>query len=59
MFLKCVKIHRKNIFAGVSFLTKLQAGILKPAEAATGAVKQGVLKNLQILLEKICVGVSF
>ena len=30
------KIHRKNIFAGVSFLTKLQAGNLKPAEAAAG-----------------------
>ena len=30
------KIHRKNVFAGVSFLTKLQAGNLKPAEAATG-----------------------
>ena len=35
-----------NIFAGV---TKLQAGNLKPAEAAAGdvkkSVKQGVLKN--------------
>ena len=27
---------RKNIFAGVSFLTKLQFGNLKPAQAAAG-----------------------
>ena len=28
------KIYRKNIFVGVSFLTKLQAGNLKLAKAA-------------------------
>ena len=32
------------MFAGVSFLTMLQAGNLKPAEAAAGT--QGVLKNV-------------
>ena len=31
-----VKYTEKNIFAGVSFLTKLQVGKLKPAEAAAG-----------------------
>ena len=31
-----VKFTEKNIFAGVTFLTKLQAGNLKPAEAAAG-----------------------
>ena len=36
MFLKFCKTHRKNIFAAVSFLTKLQAGKLKAAEAAAG-----------------------
>ena len=45
MFLKFCKIHRKNIFHGVFYLTKLQAGNLKPVEAATGDVKQGILKN--------------
>ena len=32
------------MFAGVSFLTMLQAGNLKPAEAAAGT--QGILKNV-------------
>ena len=31
-----VKLTEKNISAGVSFLTKLQARDLKPAEAAAG-----------------------
>ena len=42
-----VKFAENNIFAGVSLLTKLQAGNLNLAEAAAGDVlKQGVLKNL-------------
>ena len=41
-----VKFAENNIFAGVSLLTKLQAGNLTLAEAAAGYVlKQGVLKN--------------
>ena len=38
---------QKNLFSGVSFLIKLQAGNLKPSEATTGkcSVKQGALKN--------------
>ena len=31
-----VKFTEKSIIAGVTFLTKLQAGNLKPAEAAAG-----------------------
>ena len=47
MFLKILQNLKKNIFAGVSFLIKLQTGNLKLSEAATGgsSVKQGVLKN--------------
>ena len=44
MSLETLKNSQKNIFAGVYFLTKLQAGNLKLSEAAT--VSQGVLKNL-------------
>ena len=44
-----LKIHRKNIFARVSILTKLQAGNFKLVEAAAGdlsqSVKQVALKN--------------
>ena len=36
MFLKILKNSQKNIFAGVSFLIKLQAGNLKLSEATTG-----------------------
>ena len=36
MCLKFCKIHTRYIFAGVSFLTKLQVGNLQPAEAAAG-----------------------
>ena len=35
MFLKNLQNSQKNIFSGVSFLIKLQAGNLKPSEAAT------------------------
>ena len=38
MFLKILQSSQKNIFSGVSFLIKLQAGNLKPSEAATGDV---------------------
>ena len=36
MFLKCLQNSQKNIFAGISFLIKSQAGNLKLSEAATG-----------------------
>ena len=38
MFLKILQISQKNVFAGVHFITKLQAGNLSLAEAATGNV---------------------
>ena len=38
MFLKILQKSQKNIFSGVSFLIKLQAGNLKPSVAATGDV---------------------
>ena len=38
MFLKILQISQKNVFAGVPFLIKLQAGNLKLSEAATGDV---------------------
>ena len=38
MLLKILKNSRKNIYSGVSFLMKLQAGNLKLVEAATGNV---------------------
>ena len=38
MFLKILQNSQKNIFSGVSFLIKLQAGNLKPSETATGDV---------------------
>ena len=39
------KIHRKHNFAGVSFLTKLQVGNLKSAEAAAGDFAKFCWKN--------------
>ena len=38
MFVKILQISHKNVFAGVPFLRKLQAGNLKLSEAATGNV---------------------
>ena len=38
MLLKILKNSQKNIYSGVSFLMKLQAGNLKLVEAATGNV---------------------
>ena len=38
VFLKILQISQKNVFAGVPFLIKLQAGNLKLSEAATGNV---------------------
>ena len=38
MFLKILQISQKNVFAGVPFIIKLQAGNLKLSEAATGNV---------------------
>ena len=38
MFLKILQISQKDVFAGVPFLIKLQAGNLKLSEAATGNV---------------------
>ena len=35
MFFKALQNSQKNVFAGVSFLIKLQAGNLKLSEAAT------------------------
>ena len=59
MFLKILQNSQKNIFAGVSFLTKLLAGNLKLAEVAAGDSLQNkvFLKILQISPEKTCVGV--
>ena len=59
MFLKILQNSQKNIFAGVSFLTKLLAGNLKLAEAASGDSLQNkvFLKILPISPEKTCVGV--
>ena len=36
IFLKILQNSQKRIFSGVSFLIKLQAGNLKPSEAAAG-----------------------
>ena len=47
MFLKILQISHKNVFAGVPFLIKLQAGNLKLSDAATGNV---LLKK--VLLKK-------
>ena len=41
MFLKILQYSQENIFAGFSFLTKLQAGNHKLAEAAAGVFKAG------------------
>ena len=38
MFLKVLQNSQKKVFAGVSFLIKLQAGNMKLSEAATGDV---------------------
>ena len=38
MFLKVLQNSQKNVFAGVSFLIKLQAGNMNLSEAATGDV---------------------
>ena len=38
MFLKILQNSQKNILSGVLFLVKLQAGKLKPSEAAAGDV---------------------
>ena len=59
MFPKILQNSQKNIFAGVSFLTKLLAGNLKLAEVAAGDSLQNkvFLKILQISPEKTCVGV--
>ena len=35
MFLTILQNSQKNVFSGVSFLTKLPAGSLRPLEAAT------------------------
>ena len=39
MLLKILQNSQKNIFTGISFLTKLQAGSLKLSGAATGDVQ--------------------
>ena len=58
IFLKIPQNSPKNIFAGVSILIKLQAGILKLSEAATGDVLSKIfLKISQISQENTCVGV--
>ena len=47
MFLKILQILQKNVFAGVHFSIKLQAGNLKLSEAAAGNVlsKKVLLKR--------------
>ena len=58
IFLKIPQNSQKNIFVGVSILIKLQAGILKLSEAATGDVLSKMfLKISQISQENTCVGV--
>ena len=61
MFLNILQNSQKNIFSGVSFLTTLQTGNLKPSEAATRDIlwNKVLLKISQISQEIICVGVSF
>ena len=39
MFLEILRNSQKKIFAGISFLIKLQTGNLKPSETATGDVQ--------------------
>ena len=39
MFLEILQNSKKNIFAGISFLIKLQGENLKLSEAATGDVQ--------------------
>ena len=61
MFLKILQNSQKIIFAGVSFLIKLQAGNLNLSEVATGDVlgNKVALKMSQISQEKTCAGVSY
>ena len=40
------KVTEKNILAGVSVLTKLQAEKVKPAEAATGIILKNICERL-------------
>ena len=61
IFLKILQNSQKNFFAGISFLIKLLAGILKLSQAAT---RNGLYKNLlleisQISQEDICVEALF
>ena len=60
MFLKVLENSEKNIFSWVSFLIKLQAGNLKPSEAATGEnlLNKVLLKISQISQEITCAEVS-
>ena len=53
MFLKILQISQKNVFAGVPFIIKLQAGNLKLSEAATGNVllTKIFLKRLTVVSE--------
>ena len=55
MLLKILQNSQKNIFAGISFLSKLQAGNLKLSEAATGDVHYNkvFLKIWQISQESL------
>ena len=50
MFLEILQNSQKNIFAGISFLIKVQAGKLKLSEAATEHV---FLKILQFSQESL------
>ena len=61
VFLKILRNPQKNVFAGVSFLIKLQAENLKLSEAATRDVLQNkvLLKISQISQKITCVAVSF
>ena len=53
MFLNILQISHENVFAGVPFLIKLQAGNLKLSEAATGIalLKKVFLKRPAGVLE--------
>ena len=55
MFLEILPNSQKNIFAGISFSIKLQAGKLKLSEAATGDAQWNkvFLKDSQVSKESL------
>ena len=61
MFLKILQISQKNVFTGVPFLIKLQAGNLKLSEAATGNVlfRSFSYFLLQVFFSQFCYTLIF